>query len=113
MSDQDFQSYVGSYKNIVHRGLGDKYQLQARNFEVLFIAERGESMGNKMVIKTLASVKFLLDRALVDLSKTTEFSRIRPHLVGWQQEIELADSATKLGVISKRVSELMLSLVPN
>ncbi len=113
MSDQDFQSYVGSYKSIVLRGLGEKFQLQARNFEVLVIAERGESMGNKLVIKTLASVKALLGSALTTLSLTTEFRQLRPHMGGWEQEIELADSSAKLGSISKRVSDLILTLIPS
>lgn len=105
MSDEDFRSYVGSYRNLVVKSLGEKYSLQARGFETLVIAERGQSLSDKSITKMRISVKALLVRALTGLTLTPEFRSSGKHLSGWQKEIEEAGLATELGVICRRISD--------
>ncbi len=109
MSNNDFQTYDNSFKNLVMSGLGEGSFLKARSFETLVIAERNQTQGINPVskmLKMLSAAKAVLNTALPQLDRIAGSPPIKTHLVGWKNEIDEANSSIELGQICLRISSI-------
>ncbi|MVM33678.1 hypothetical protein GO755_26805 [Spirosoma sp. HMF4905] len=93
MNNDDLQRYAGAFELLINKGLGAKTTQPAGSFERVVQIREGLIPGTK----TLTSIKSLLAKALIRLTRSTEFNHLYSNLTDWQQQLTVIRTPTELG----------------